>query len=206
VVDISEACTLLANWDGRNNLESVGGHIWREFWRQIGGAAAPFNTAFNGRGDQAYQTPRDLDTSAASVQDGFALAVKKLNDNNVSLTSTTAENQWSADNDGTTRIPVFGGSGTAGSFTIWRGTHGSPTETEGYGQTTYGNSYIQTVTFDENDDVQAEAFLTYSQSTDPGSPHYADFTRAYSRKEWHPMPYTEAEISKEVIGQVRLRE
>jgi acyl-homoserine-lactone acylase len=82
----------------------------------------------------------------------------------------------------------------------------APTETEGYGQSTYGNSYIQTVTFDENDNVQTEAFLTYSQSTDSGSPHYADFTRAYSQKERHPMSYAEAEISKEVIGQVSLRE
>ncbi len=34
-VDISEACTVLRAWDGRNNLASVGGHIWREFWRNI---------------------------------------------------------------------------------------------------------------------------------------------------------------------------
>lgn len=205
-VNISEACTVLSNWDGKNNLNSVGGHIWREFWRQIGGAGAPFSTAFNGTGDQAHQTPRDLDTSAVAVQDGFALAVKKMNDNNVSLTATTAENQWYLDTDGTTRIPIFGGSGTPGSFTIWGGSHGSPTETEGYGQTIFGNSYIQTVTFDDQDNVEVEAFLTYSQSADPGSPHFSDFTKAYSAKEWHPMPYTEAEISAEVIGQVRLRE
>ncbi len=34
-VQISEACAALALWDGKNNLDSRGGHIWREFWRRL---------------------------------------------------------------------------------------------------------------------------------------------------------------------------
>ncbi len=32
-VDVSEACSILEAWDGSLNLDSVGGHIWREFWK-----------------------------------------------------------------------------------------------------------------------------------------------------------------------------
>ncbi len=48
--------------------------------------------------------------------------------------------------------------------------------------------------------------MTYSQSTDPASPYYQDFTKAYSAKKWHRFPYTEAEVSKSALESYTLTE
>ena len=42
---------------------------------------------------------------------------------------------------------------------------------------------------------QAHSFLTFSQSDDPASPHYSDYTRAYAAKQWLRVPFTESEIT-----------
>ncbi len=63
----------------------------------------------------------------------------------------------------------------------------------------HGTSYIQIVGFDETGPV-ADAILSYSQSTDPASPHAADQTRAYADKKWHRLPFTAKAIAAEVIG------
>jgi acyl-homoserine-lactone acylase len=55
------------------------------------------------------------------------------------------------------------------------------------------SSYIQTVTWDQNG-PKAAIILTYSQSTDPASPHYKDMTELYSQKGWVDVRYTEADI------------
>jgi len=44
---------------------------------------------------------------------------------------------------------------------------------------------------------QAEGFITYSQSTDSANPHYDDFTKAYSQKQWQKFPFSAADISKQ---------
>jgi acyl-homoserine-lactone acylase len=37
--------------------------------------------------------------------------------------------------------------------------------------------------------------LTYSQSSDPNSPYYADQTRLYSAKGWDTIKYTAAQLA-----------
>ncbi|MFA5941206.1 MAG: penicillin acylase family protein, partial [Sinimarinibacterium sp.] len=69
----------------------------------------------------------------------------------------------------------------------------------------YGNSYIQSVTW-ENGAVHAEGFITYSQSTDPASPHFDDYTREYSAKRWNRLPFTDAAIEADRIDVVHLTE
>ncbi|WP_273163896.1 penicillin acylase family protein [Massilia timonae] len=90
------------------------------------------------------------------------------------------------------RIPLHGGNGNQ------EGTYGSLTmrsglTAQGYVGAHWGQSYIQTVTFDEQGPV-AQAMLTYGQSTDPRSPWYADQTMVYSRKEWPSLPFTPEKI------------
>ena len=43
----------------------------------------------------------------------------------------------------------------------------------------------------------AATLLTYSQSTDPTSPYFADQTWLYSRKQWVGMRFTEADIASD---------
>ena len=42
----------------------------------------------------------------------------------------------------------------------------------------------------------SQGLLTYSESVNPNSPHYADQTKLYSRKGWDDLRFTEAEVRK----------
>ena len=46
----------------------------------------------------------------------------------------------------------------------------------------------------------ADAILSYSQSTNPASPHAYDQTRAYSAKTWNRLPFSAKAIAAETIG------
>ena len=63
----------------------------------------------------------------------------------------------------------------------------------------HGTSYIQVVSFDDAGPV-ADALLSYSQSTDPASPYYADQTRAFATKSWHRLPFLPADIARQKTG------
>ena len=79
-------------------------------------------------------------------------------------------------------------------------------EGEGYSDVGAGNSYIQVVSWDESDCPDANAILTYSQSTDPASPHYADSTKLYSQSGWIDMPFCEEDRDAQEIGRMQLTE
>ena len=63
---------------------------------------------------------------------------------------------------------------------------------------------MQTVTWDETECPDAYAVLTYSQSSDPASDHFADLTRVYSDKDWNDMPYCEADIEATKISEMEI--
>ncbi len=50
----------------------------------------------------------------------------------------------------------------------------------------------------------AFALLSYSQSTDPDSAHFADQTQRYSEKQWLDMPFCEADIDTAKISEMTL--
>ena len=193
---ISAACDALARWDRTANVDAVGFPLWQEFWRGLGGIAywkTPFDVA------DPVNTPRDFDALAPGVADSLRRAEQQVRDAGFALDAPLADVQRSGVNGDD--IAIFGGRGSAGAFTV--------AENLGLGRdgypVVYGNSYIQAVTW-ENGRVHAEGFLTYSQSTDPASPHFADFTRAYSRKEWHRFPFTPDEIAAAKESELRLTE
>jgi acyl-homoserine-lactone acylase len=63
----------------------------------------------------------------------------------------------------------------------------------------HGSSYVQAVGFDDKGPV-VNAVLTYSQSTDPASPYYADQTRAFSKRQLRRYPFSAAEIKADAVG------
>ena len=93
-------------------------------------------------------------------------------------------------------IPIFGAEGQIGTFTVAdtvAGATASHIEAGRY-PVIYGNSYLQTVTWDAQG-VHAEALLTYSLSTDPATPHFNDFTKAYSARQWARLPFHPGEVA-----------
>jgi acyl-homoserine-lactone acylase len=92
------------------------------------------------------------------------------------------------------RIAIHGGPGPAGVLnamqSVWTPDGLTPV---------HGSSFMQIVSFDETGPV-ARSMLSYSQSTNPESPWYADGTRAYSAKQWLPLPFTNAQIAAAKVG------
>jgi acyl-homoserine-lactone acylase len=50
----------------------------------------------------------------------------------------------------------------------------------------HGSSYVQVVTWNNGSCPDARTILTYSESTNPGSPFYSDQTKLFSKKKWVP--------------------
>jgi acyl-homoserine-lactone acylase len=206
-VNIAEACEVLQAWDGRANLESRGAHLWREFWSRVIGAplGLPLNplsplawtTPFSA--DDPVNTPRGLNLLLPTVQAALGDGVKAVQDAGFALDASFAEVQKSGVNGD---IPIFGGTGGEGAFTIVSAR--GPLGENGY-EIDYGNSYIQAITWDERG-VVADGFITYSQSTDPASPQFNDFTQEYSAKRWHRFPFHADDIEAQKLSRQRLRE
>ena len=200
--DEAAACAALAQWDGSANLDSVGAHVWREFWFALTGGndlgGAYWNTAFSVA--DPVNTPRDLDTAANAVLTAFSEGVARVKASGFAFDAKlgTIQHPCCIQRD----IPVFGGNFFEGAFTI----ADSPSITSTGYDISYGNSYIQTVTWSAQGKVRAEGFITYSQSTDPASPHFADYTREYSAKRWKHIPFTDVEIEADKISVVKLSE
>jgi acyl-homoserine-lactone acylase len=184
-VDVAAACDVIAGWDKSNNRDSVGGHIWREFWRRALGTTGFYTMPFSA--DDPVNTPRDINAAGPEVQQALGDAVAAINNAGVALDARlgSIQHAWFDPS-----IEIFGGEGNMeGAFTIASAELGEdgPLPT-GY-PVTFGNSYMQVVTW-ESDPQRggfkpvADAFVTYSQSTDPANPHFNDFTREYSAKRW----------------------
>jgi len=212
--DQRAACAVLTAWDGKDNLNSVGSHVWREFFRRAAGnlgglpvglPATPltviWQTAFSA--SDPVNTPNTLNANNLQVQMAFADGIAAVKASGIPFDRPLGQIQYSGVHKNS-RIPIFGGESGVGAFTIVS-TQGENLTKEGYG-IVYGNSYIQTVTWDDKGQPQAEGFITYSQSTDPANPHYDDFTKAYSQKQWQKLPFNAADISKQKISELRLQQ
>lgn len=200
-VDIADACVVLAAWDRSYNRDSVGGHIWREFWNRALSATGFYTTAFDA-GDPV-NTPRDINTGSAEVQAALGDAIEAIGAVGIALDARLGAIQHAFFDPS---IEIFGGGFNDGSFTI-ADPEGGIRE-NGY-PITFGNSYIQVVTWES--DTQrggfkpvADAFVTYSQSTDPASPHFNDFTKEYSAKRWKRLPFRPADVAAEKISEIHL--
>lgn len=200
--DMAQACNILADWDTRHTIDSVGGHIFFEFWRVARDLDNLWLVPFDAT--DPVNTPNTLNVDDAelveSIRGALATAVTVLQENDIALDLPWGEVQFIERNG--ERIPLPGGSGAM----LFSVISANLVAGEGYSNVRAGNSYIHAVSWDETDCPDANAILTYSQSTDPASPHYADATRLYSESGWIDMPFCESdrdaqEISRETISE-----
>lgn len=186
---MQQACTTLQAWDRRADLDSRGAVLFREFWALATAVpnkwARPFDPA------DPVNTPAGVAPAAMpAMLAALRTAADKLQSLGVPLDGRLGDYQVEPRNG--VRIPLHGGNGNQ------EGTYGSLTmrsslTAQGYVGAHWGQSYLQTVTFDEQGPV-AQAMLTYGQSVDPASPWYADQTLLYSRKSWPSLPFTQDKI------------
>lgn len=197
--EAAAACDILETWDGRFDTESVGSTIWNEFWRRVTGVgstlwAVPFDVS------DPVNTPNTLNDEdpevVEAVKSSLGAGVDFMVDGGIPLDRKWGEVQFRPVGEDE-QIPIHGGSGRF-MFSVISARF---VDQVGYSNIPAGNSYIQTVTWDETDCPDAFAVLTYSQSTDPASPHFADLTRVYSAEEWNDMPYCPEDIEAAKISE-----
>jgi len=223
-VDISAGCDALKLWNGRQDLDSVAGHLLREFaylFHHMSLFEAPFDSS-----DPA-------NTPASLRSDGSALIMLAIAIGNVEsagwpldaklgdvqfIERTYPNGQPTGD-----RIPFHGAYSAEGGFNTFSGYNllntsiyqshvyppaqdvltGAPLpsglSSEGY-QLFFGSSWIMIVDFDKKG-PSARGLLTYSQSSNPESQHYYDQTMLYSeKKELRPVLYRTSDIVKQIVS------
>ena len=201
------ACAVLAGWDREANLDSRGTQVFREFWRRIRRELADDFTnvvdsnrfwAVDFDPANPLRTPRGIDLDEPRnrelVIDALIGAVLALEEADVALDAPWGDVHFAARNN--LRIPIHGADGDLGVY----GAISARLGDGGYAAHG-GNSHLQAVTWDDDECPIAETLLVPSQSSDPQSPHYADQSELYSRKEWVRFPFCEADISAAQIGE-----
>ena len=205
-IDATTACSILSNWDRRNNLDSKGAHVFREFWRNVSFAETT-DTIFSVKFDvnDPVNTPRGLIINT-NTRTALGDAIKFFQDKNIALDASLADLQYIFDaGNNNERIPMHGGFGREGVFNVAepRGTRAN----DGANYViNFGPTYMQTVTFDNNGPI-AEALLGYSQASDTSRPFHRDQSRRYSDKNWIRLPFSTNEVADKAIGnKIQLRE
>ncbi len=189
-------CDALAAWDLRVDLDSRGAHIFTLFALNGG---VRFADAFDP--DAPIDTPRALDTGAPEVLAALKAAAKTLKD--LAIAPDAALGSVQVETRNGERIPIHGGLGTAGVFNMI-----IPEDVEpalGWTSVRHGSSWVMVVEFTEDGPI-SEGLLTYSQSTNPNSPHYSDQTRLFSRKGWDDLRFTEEAVKAGTVDRVVISE
>ena len=188
-VDVSAACPALAAWDLHNNVDSTGAILFERFVDRFGTGAARFANQFDV--NDPINTPNGLNTSDATLEAAFANAVTDLQGANIPLGAPFGDFHYEL--RGAEKIPIHGGEGGQGVFNAISDTWDPAA---GYSNITAGSSFVMVTEFDGDECPNDRSILTYSQSDDETSKHYADQTRMFSNKQWVDPPFCPKEVEK----------
>jgi acyl-homoserine-lactone acylase len=186
--DLAQACDVLAAWNGRADVDSRGEVLWREYWREIGSSPpwlVPFSAA------DPLNTPRSYNGSDPRVLPALTAAVNDLTSKGIPLDVPLGRLQ--AEPRGKARIPIHGCTDQEGCFNVIS----TDRDDQGRYDPFTGSSFVMTAAFDERGRPRGQAILSYSQSENPRSRHYADQTRLFAQKQWLPMRFTERSIRRD---------
>ncbi|MBK7907587.1 MAG: penicillin acylase family protein [Gemmatimonadetes bacterium] len=195
--DLTEPCRVLAAWDRTDRLSSRGSALFAEFargferipmtgfawaprfWRVPFDPADPVGTP---RGFVASDETRRILARAALRFTGASLALDAPLE---ALQSTTRGGQ---------RLALSGAS-----YTYHMVSPAAFEPAKGITEIYHGDSYIHAVTLGAGGPT-GRFIVTYSQSTNPASPHFADMTAVYARQEWIDVAFTPEAIAAAQVG------
>ena len=199
---LAEACAVLAYWDRQQTIESRGAHVFTEFFAETKQLSAYYAVPFDNA--DPVHTPRGLTTSDTATREAILaalhVAVDRITEAGIALDAKWGDVQFEMSNG--EKIGIPGGNGRAGMFSVISARFNA--DNGGYTPIVAGNSYIQSVTWNEDGSPNARAILTYSQSPEPDSPFYADQTKIYSQSEWIEMPFTDEQIAAKLVREETL--
>ena len=214
VVDLAAACRVLAEWNGRLELDSRGAVLWREFITRFEPrdhlrAGALFAEDFDP--ERPIDTPRGLAPPREGrdqILEALAQAVRVLERAGLPLDVPLKQVQRAP--RGGRQVPVHGGHG------FWEGVpnfvHRRPHATtlesqppigrpvtgsrmltsEGY-PITGGTSFVMVLEFTDRG-PRARALLLSGQTGDETSPRFWEQTELYAAKRWRDVRFTEEDI------------
>ncbi|MEU8925307.1 penicillin acylase family protein [Kitasatospora sp. NPDC048545] len=188
-VDVTAGCTALRGWDGRYTEDSRGSLLFERFALRLaripgGPWQKPFDPA------DPIATPNTLAVARPEVRQAFGDAAAELRAAGIPLDAPLGEHQYVTRAD--RRIPVHGAPDLLGVLNVvepvWDSAAGNT-------EVRYGSSFVQVVEFPAGAGLpRVTTLLTYSQSSDPTSPHHADQTALFSAGRWVSERFTEAQI------------
>ncbi|MFT5430056.1 MAG: acyl-homoserine-lactone acylase [Myxococcota bacterium] len=213
-VDLTDACAVLRDWDGRVNITSKGAHVWRSLWSLYELSSAPTQWKFLFDPADPVATPHTLSDAPTDGPDPvlvhLAGAIALLDTAGIALDAELGSIQFTK--KGADSYPVPGGMGWMGTFSpvlfttsalsnstllpaMSRGEvldEATDLTDEGYAMN-YGSSFQAVMEFTD-DGPQARAILTYSQASSSDSPHSADQTAIVDEQALRPVLFTSQDI------------
>ncbi len=187
-VPVGNACATLAAWDHTFRLESRGPLLFQRFAQRLGGIAAAWQVPFDPA--EPVTTPNTLATGNPNVQRAFGDTLAEFRTGGIPADGPLRDNQ-SVTRAGQ-RIPIHGGPGGLGVLNVitslWDPAAGNT-------EVVHGTSFVQVVGFSGRSCPDVSTLVTYSQSTDVTSPHFADQTKLYSRGGWVRGRFCAADIA-----------
>lgn len=177
-VDVSQACSVLANWDLSENLDSPGAYLGRQVIGNLLSVSDRWTTPFS-LSDPVH-TPNGLDTSKPEVGKALSDAVTYMNGKGIPLDARWRDYQYVTRNG--EKIPIPGGNGGHGVYNVIS----SVRDADGnYSDVRHGSSFIIMASMNGKKCPDVKTILTYSQAaTNAKSPHYADQTKLFSQSKW----------------------
>ncbi|MFF4185054.1 penicillin acylase family protein [Streptomyces sp. NPDC001691] len=200
LVNVSEACPILAAWkDHKYSAGSRGSWLFENYWAYLQNGQAieklPWKVPFDAK--DPVHTPNSLDPGNSAVRDALARAVLALRNAGIPLNAQLSDVQKVTRNG--EQIPIHGSISELGVLNVV-----TPGMVDGKLDIVFGSSFIQQVLFTADGPPQASSILTYSQSADPSSPHFADQTKLFSAGQWVTERYTEDQIAASPELQIKV--
>ncbi|MBC3300788.1 acylase [Pseudomonas sp. SWRI18] len=184
--DITALCTSLKSWDRRANLDSGLGLVhFINLMQSLQQIPDAWRVAFNPA--RPLTTPRGLSIDRAAVAKALREAML-ASSAEVAKLGLSADSTW-GDVQVSGQTPIHGGPQELGIYNAMQ----TVPRADGKREVVSGSSYLQIVTFDDQG-PHATGVLAFSESGNPASPYAKDQTQAFSRKQLHPLPFTEAQI------------
>lgn len=183
--ELLEAANVLDAWDNRVTAESVGALLFLRWWQQYADSSkATFKVNWNRQ--EPITTPRGIGDPAQALK-SLVLEVsemmKEFKKLDVSWGQTHRMRRGSLD------VPLGGAASTTGSLS------GLAYElTDGALRPAVGDSYMMAVEF--TDSPTAYTVISYSQSADPKSKHYADQSALYAKGQMKRAWFQEQDIKE----------
>lgn len=184
---IASLCSSLKAWNLRADLDSGMGLVhFHNIFQRLAEHPHIWRVAFDPADPQ--HTPRGLAIERADVAKALheAALASLAEVQQAGLADGVRWGQIQQAADGT---PIHGGPAQLGVYNAIQSVPAGP----GKRLVVSGTSYLQVVMFDASG-PQASGLLAFSESSEAGSAHASDQTRAFSAKQWHVLPFSEAQI------------